>query len=72
MKELRDSEREPIIVIPPILRVVVRRVEPLTIIVAIGIEKVRIAVRNARSPVCATVTHMHCLRNLNYTELRAK
>lgn len=44
MKELRDDERETAMVVPVVVRPIVVRVQPATIVVAVRIEHVRIAV----------------------------
>ena len=41
---MRDDKRESVLTIPPVVRIVPIAVEPLTVIVAIGTEKVGIAV----------------------------
>ena len=41
---MRDSESETILAIPPVLGVVVVRVEPLIIVIAVRAEEVRIAI----------------------------
>jgi len=54
---LRDDEREAVLTIEPVVRVVVVRVEPPTIIIAVSVEEVEIAVRNVQN-----VTHTTTLR----------
>jgi len=46
---LRDSKREPVVTIPPVVGLAVVRIEPLPVVVAVRAEKVRIAVRIVRS-----------------------
>jgi hypothetical protein len=43
-RELRHGKREPVVTIPPVVRPVVVRVEPATIIVTVRVQQVRIAV----------------------------
>ena len=46
MRDLRSNKREAVLTIPPVVRIVVVRVQPLTVIVAVSTEKVEVAVRN--------------------------
>jgi hypothetical protein len=41
-----DSERKAVVTIPPVVRAVVVRIQPMTVVVAISTEKVEIAVRS--------------------------
>ena len=41
---MRNSKREPVLTIPPVVRLVVVRVEPLPIVVTVRVEQVRIAI----------------------------
>lgn len=41
---MRDGEREPVLTVPPVVRLVVVRVEPATIVVTVRIQQVRIAI----------------------------
>ena len=54
-RELRDGEREAILAIPPVVRPVVVRVQPTTIVVAIRAEKIRIATLKCEMPSYATI-----------------
>ncbi|OGL61841.1 hypothetical protein A3E97_01630 [Candidatus Uhrbacteria bacterium RIFCSPHIGHO2_12_FULL_47_12] len=47
--KLRDEEGKAILTIPPVVRIVIVRVEPATVIITIRREKVRIAAKNVRS-----------------------
>ena len=51
---MRDDERKPVVTIPPVVGLVVVRVQPLTIVVTVRVEEVRIAIRIARSVFFAT------------------
>lgn len=50
MRELRSLEGEATIVVPLVVRILVVGVQPLTIIVPVGVEHVRIAIGNAHCP----------------------
>ena len=54
-RRLRDGEREAILAIPPVVRPVVVRVQPTTIVVAIRAEKIRIATLKCEMPSYATI-----------------
>ena len=54
MRDLRDGEREPVLTIPPVVGVVVVRVEPPTIVVTVRVEKVQIAAGNVQNAIYAT------------------
>ena len=54
MRELREHEGETVLTIPLVVGVVVGRVEPPTIIVAVDVEEVRIAIGNAQGTVYST------------------
>lgn len=58
-RELRTGEREPVLTIPRVVGIVVVRVEPRIVVVAIRTEKVRVAVRVARHAI-----HISILRVL--------
>jgi len=51
---LRDDERESVLTIEPVVRIVVVRIEPPTIIIAVSVEEVEIAVRNVQNVIHAT------------------
>lgn len=46
---MRDDEGKPVVTIPLVVRLAIVRVQPATIVIAIGIEQFRIAVRIARN-----------------------
>jgi hypothetical protein len=48
-RELRDSENETNLAIPPVVRIVVIRVQPTSVVIPIHIEQVRIAVKIVRA-----------------------
>lgn len=52
---MRDEEGEPVITIPPVVGVVVVRVQPTAIIVTVGTEEVRVAIGIAQDIVYATI-----------------
>lgn len=52
MKELLDDEREAAIVVPVVVRPIVVRVQPATIVVAVRIKQVRIAVGTRTAHPC--------------------
>jgi hypothetical protein len=41
---LRDDEREAVLTIPPVVEIVVGRVQPLTVVITINVEEIRIAI----------------------------
>ena len=51
---MRDDEREAVLTIEPVVRVVVVRVEPPTVIIAVSVEEAEIAVRNVQNVIHAT------------------
>jgi|GEM_PF-4746147 len=53
-KSCRDEERERTVVIPLVVRVVEVRIDPLTVVVPVRVEHVRVAVRIVRNAVHAT------------------
>jgi len=63
-RELRNSEREATLAIPPIARLVVIRVQPTAVIIPIRIEQVQIAVRIVRVIVCITTHRIFSRLNL--------
>ena len=52
---MREEKHEAILTIPPIVRLVVVRIEPPTIVVTVEVEQVRITIGNARLPIYATI-----------------
>jgi hypothetical protein len=54
MRELREHEGEAILTIPLVVGVVIRRVEPTTFVVAVGVEEVEIAIGTAQDIFCNT------------------
>lgn len=54
MRELREHEGETILTIPLVVEVVIRRVEPTTFVVAVGVEEVEIAIGTAQDIICNT------------------
>jgi hypothetical protein len=73
---LRSQKREAILTIPPVVGVIVVRIHPPTIIVAIHTEEVRVAALNARHPICTTtpriLSELYFICDHNRTEKRAK
>lgn len=51
---MRDDEREPVVAIPPVVGLVIVRVEPRIVVVPVRTEKFRIAIGIARNAVRAT------------------
>jgi len=51
---MRDNEGKTAVVIPLVVRPVVIGVEPTTIVIAVRVEQVRVAVGNAHFFICAT------------------
>ena len=51
---MREGESEPIIGVPVVIGLVIVRVQPTALIVAVGVEQVRIAIGNVREIICAT------------------
>ena len=41
---MRNGKREPVLTIPPVVRLVIVRIEPTTIVVTVRVEQVRIAI----------------------------
>ena len=67
---MREDESEAILAIPPIVRIVIGRVQPHTVVVTIRIEQFRIAVRIVRNASYATVLRilsgLNLIRYLKY------
>ena len=70
---MRDGEGETVVAIPPVVGIVVVRVQPVAIVIAIGAEEIRVAVRNARRIVYATalrsnfaISGLYLIRYLKY------
>jgi hypothetical protein len=51
---LRDGERETIVAIPPVVGIVVVRVEPRTIVIRVRTEQVQVAIEIAQDIIRAT------------------
>lgn len=51
---MRDGEREPVVAVPLVVGVVIVRVQPSAIAVAVRVEEIRIAVGIARDIIRAT------------------
>lgn len=64
MRELRNGEREPVVTIPPVVRLVPVRVEPATIVFTVRVKQVRITIRNARHTTHVTAPRMLLRANL--------
>jgi DUF1365 family protein len=54
LRDLRNDEREPIVAKPLAVRLVIVRVQPGTIVIAIHIEQFRIAVRIMQNTISIT------------------
>ncbi len=55
-RELRDSESKAVIAIPLVVRIIIVGVQPGTIVIAINVKQVRIAIRIVRN-ITQTTTH---------------
>ena len=73
---MRDEEGKPVITIPPVVGVVVVRVQPGTIVVTVGAEEVRIAIGIAQDIFYATtpriLSGLNLIRHCNALISRAK
>ncbi len=73
---MRDDERETVVAIPPVVRLVIVRVQPGTIVVPIRVEQFRIAVGIARDAICSTalriLSGLYLIRHHNALTSRAK
>lgn len=75
-RELRDDEREAIVAIPPVLGIIIVRVQPPAIAVAVRGKEFRIAIGIARNAVYTTAPwiflELNLIRHRNAITLRAK
>ena len=73
---MRNDEREPVLTIPPVVGVVVVRVEAPTIVVTVRVEEVRIAIGIVRDPIRATapriLSGLYIIRHRNALKSRTK
>ena len=73
---LRDGEGETISAIPSVVGLIVVRVQPMAIVIAIRAEEVRIAVRNTRKTIYVTalgiLSGLYRIRHHNALVSRAK
>jgi len=59
MSKLLDDERKPVLTIPPVVGVVVVRVQPPAIVIAVRVEEVQIAIGNVQNAFHATTLRIH-------------
>lgn len=73
---MRDDERETVVAIPPVVGLVIVRVQPGTIVVPIRVEQFQIAVGIAQNIICATalgiLSGLYLIRHRNALMFRAK
>lgn len=55
---MRDDEGKAIVVIPPIVGIVVIGIEPTTVIIAVHIQQIRIAISNVREAIWTTTPRL--------------